>query len=158
MTGFFGITEQDLADGKAKFNNGDTAEMTIAAVSKKDINNRPKIILDCVVTNGNNAGLKYSEFFGLDSEGGRKALGAFLTSFMSAKEAATLQDPNVLVNKKFSCKFEESNGYVNMRNVRQVTNVPAGMGNAAPSAPAAQTAAIQPEQQSVSPELSKSLF
>lgn len=161
MSGFFGITESDLKDGKAKFNGGDVAEMVISSIVKKEIKGNPTIIVECVVTQGGtNVGLKYAEFFRPSSDGGRKALGIFLTSFMSAQEAAAMQDPNVLINRKFSCKFVADGQYVNMRSVQSVSDVPAGMGTGTSvppqpqTAPQAQVNAMAPD----TPVLSKSLF
>ena len=153
---FFEITEQDLQDGKAKFNGGETPTMTIASIQKKDIKGNNTIIIECVVLDGANAGLKYSEFFRIGSDGGKKALGIFLTAFMTAKEAAAMTDPNVLVNKQFSSEFVSDGKYVNMRKVKAISNVPAGMGTPTEAAATPQSEAIgQPVPQA---GLSKGLF
>ena len=161
MSGFFEITEQDLNDGKANFNAGDRAEFMIASIVKKVIKEQPKIIFECVVLSGPQAGMKYSEFFSVGSSGGKKALGVFLKTFMTAKEASQLQDPNVLINKKFTAEFYDKDGRVNMRNTREINDTPQGLAqpavNAVGTAPTAQTAAIAPEQ-SVPTGLSKSIF
>lgn len=161
---FFGITENDLNDGKATFNGGDKVEMTIASVVKKVIKENDTIIVECVVTQGPGVGLKYSEFFRIGTAGGKRALGIFLTSFMSAAEAAAMQDPNVLINKKFTCEFVADGAYVNMRKVRMVDAVPTGMA-AAPVQQEMYTGQTQgvPTPQSAAigepaPALSKSLF
>ena len=159
MSGFFGITEDDLKDGKASFNAGDVAEMIISSVVRKNIKGNDTIIFECIVTQGgSNVGLKYSEFFRIGSTGGKKALAIFLTSFLSAQEAAQMQDPNVLINRKFTCAFVADGQYVNMRQVKAVNDVPQGLPaqqGIASTAPAAQTAAISPEPQA---NLNKSLF
>lgn len=161
---FFGVTEQDLQDGKAKFSGGETPTLAIASIIKKVIKGNDTIIVECVVMDGTQAGLKYSEFFRTGSSGGKTALGIFLTAFMTAKEAAAMTDPNVLLNKKFSCEFVSDGQYVNMRKVRAVSDVPQAMAQpqqqemyaapvAAPTAPvAAQADAIG------QPALSKGLF
>lgn len=162
----FDLTEADLNDGKATFNDGDTATLTIAGVAKKIINDNPNALIECVVLDGANAGLKHTIWFSLGSNGGKKALGIFLTSFMTATEAANMSDPNVLINRQFTCKFVGA--YKNVRNVKELSQVPQMA--AAPVAQQVQQAVQQvvpqtvanpvPTQQAVAAqvELGKSLF
>lgn len=157
--GFFDLTETDLQDGKAKFSNGDSAVLQITKVVKKEVNDKMKIIVETVVMDGANTGMKHSLWFSVGSEGGRKALGIFLTAFMSAADAATMDDPNVLINRKFSTKFVDNNGFLSERYIKEVSDVPAGI-PAAPAAPVAQPVPAAPAQTEVAPQptINKSLF
>lgn len=120
--GFFDLTTEDLSDGKAKFNDGDTATLIISAVTKKVINDAPKIIVECIVADGPQVGLKHAEWFSISTAGGKKALGIFLTSFMTAVEAQAMEDPSALINRKFSVKFQGD--FKNMRNIKAISDVP----------------------------------
>jgi len=141
--GFFDLDEKDLSDGKAVFNDGETADLVIGSVQKKDINNIPMVIIESIVVTGKNAGLKYPQFFRMNSDGGKKALGIFLTVFMTPAEAQAMQDPSALINKRYSAKFIERDGYVNMRGVQAVSDVPAEIA-VAPAPIVAETAHPQP--------------
>jgi len=122
--GFFGLTSEDLSNGKATFAAGDEATMSITSIVKKDINGNETIIVENVVMTGANTGLKHGMFFRLTSDGGRAVLGTFLTTFMTAQQVATMTDPSVLINRKFSCKFVDNKGYINEKNFKEVSDVP----------------------------------
>ena len=131
MTNFFELTSDDLAQTssfeKATFNNGDKPVMKIKRIAKKDVKGRPTIIVDNIVVEGEQTGKDYSMFYAMENAGARKALSIFLTTFMSAQEAAALTDPNSLIGKKFSCTMVETNGYLNPRYFKEESDVPAGL-------------------------------
>jgi hypothetical protein len=101
--------------------------MKIKRIAKKDVKGKPTIIVDNIVVEGDQTGKDYSMFYAMENAGARKALSIFLTTFMSAQEAAALSDPNVLIGKKFSCTMIETNGYLNPRYFKEESDVPAGL-------------------------------
>lgn len=121
---FFELSESDLNDGTAVFSDGDTATLVISSVAKKEIKGILSIIIESIVTDGKNAGLKYPQFFRLTTSGGKKSLGIFLRAFLTPSELASMQDPNALINRRYTASFIKNGEYVNIRGIKAVNDVP----------------------------------
>ena len=137
--GFFDLTQEDLQDGKAKWNGGETPTLTIASVQKKDVKGTEMIIIESIVVDGTQIGMKEVDFYRPKVKGSMKALGIFLTAFMTAQEAQDCPDPSVLINRKWSCTMVKNGEYVNARYVKSVSDVPTAI--AQPTAAVAQPVA-----------------
>lgn len=151
MGSFFELTKEDMVDVGPQWQGGETPTFIIAAIEKKVVNDSTKVLVESVVLDGENIGKKYTQWFSIDSTGGRKALGIFITAFMSAEEAASLTDPSVLINRKWTCVMvaNDYNGktYINPRYIKAISDVPAGIQQPAPTQPALNTTVAQPVQQ-----------
>ena len=157
--GFFDIQESDMvSNSDVKFKAGEHASFVIAKIVKKVISEKDKVIIETVVIGGDYVGQKKSFWFSTDSEGGRKALGIFLTTFLTAKEASEMEDPNILINRKFECDFIDNNGYVNERNCKEISDVPASMATPqVQSTPQEQTVTLT-QTPAQATDMSKSIF